>query len=168
MNRATKQEKEIEQWMLAVIKDGGIERYDDLHIDQIDPRWADREFWVSGALEAFKIATRLRDRHLLQLTISVAFSLKDGRKVIGMNLRTLKALEKKMSWMPPSLYLFKSGTEPWNHPSAVAVSDRTQYTSIQADASMLFGGQIPAKACFYIEFARENSKDYGRSLFLVS
>jgi hypothetical protein len=39
----------IEGWMRMVLATGGIERYDDLHIDQIDPAWRGRESWVDGS-----------------------------------------------------------------------------------------------------------------------
>jgi hypothetical protein len=29
----------IRRWMLATVSDGGIERLDDLHVDDIDGRW---------------------------------------------------------------------------------------------------------------------------------
>ena len=165
MNSAAKHEKVIEKWMLAVIDDDGIERHDDLHIDRIDSRWKDRELWVSGALEVFQIAKSLRGHHLSQFTLSVAFSLRDGRRNLGPNFRTLKAFERRMDWMPPSLYLFRKGLEPWNRLEAGPIPDRALFTSTQIDASGLLGIQTPA---FYIEFARNGSNKYGRSLSLVA
>jgi hypothetical protein len=109
---AGQHEQIIEKWMLATVGDGGIERFDDLHIDQIDKRWADRRLWVDGALESFQAAARVLGRHSYELTLSAAFTLRDGRKRVGVNFRTLESFGGRLDWMPPSLYLFRKGQEP--------------------------------------------------------
>jgi hypothetical protein len=38
-NAAAERERVIEQWILRVIVDGGMDRCDDLQVDQIDPAW---------------------------------------------------------------------------------------------------------------------------------
>ena len=40
--------------MIAVVSHGGLDRYDDLHVDQIDPNWKARAFWVSAGLESLE------------------------------------------------------------------------------------------------------------------
>jgi hypothetical protein len=38
--------------MLATVSDGGVERLDDLHVDDIDASWKDPASWVSAGLIA--------------------------------------------------------------------------------------------------------------------
>ncbi len=45
----------IEEWMLAIISDGGAERFDDLHIDEINPQWEDKDRWIEGGLRRFAL-----------------------------------------------------------------------------------------------------------------
>jgi len=48
-----KRGRAIEIWMTAIARDGGVDRYDDLHIDKIDPLWGSRDLWLQGGLEAY-------------------------------------------------------------------------------------------------------------------
>src|SRR5438270_11420361 len=59
-NSIAKWEVIIESWMRTIIRDGGVERYDHLHIDRIDSRWKDRNTWISAALNVYDLALNLR------------------------------------------------------------------------------------------------------------
>ncbi len=102
----------IEKWMLAIISDGGIDRLDHLHIDPINPRWKDKNRWIEGGLEAFRIALSVRDQHRLPFTVSLTFSLVDIDHLCGIDFQTREDLLAKLDWAPPSLYLFDRGKEP--------------------------------------------------------
>jgi hypothetical protein len=103
----------IERWMLAIIRNGGVQRHDDLHIDQIDKEWRSESTWVAGGLEAFKNALVVRDRRQLDYTVALAFSLRSGREPIGITFSTVEDISEQLDWSPPSLYLFRIGQEPW-------------------------------------------------------
>ena len=76
-----RREEIIENWLLRIVSDGGIDRYDDLHIDVVDKRWTLRENWTAGALESYRIAGALRDRHNWDLSIVLAFALSTDYEV---------------------------------------------------------------------------------------
>jgi hypothetical protein len=152
-------ETRIQDWLTAVVKDGGIDRYDDLHVDQIDLHWASREHWMQGSLEAFKIAVRLRNVQMIDLAVVLAFSLNSSENREGVNFSTPEALEAQLDWSPPSLYLFHRGQEPWTQVGAEAVP---------LNAAILFGTSFVAEGCYYIEFLQLGCQEYFRSVFLAS
>src|SRR5438067_13823206 len=96
-----KQKQTIEAWMLTIMKDGGIERFDDLHIDSIDDKWKSRRLWIEGALTAHKMALEFRDLHRLPVTVAVAFSLQAGTQRVGVDFHTPEELLAQLNWMPP-------------------------------------------------------------------
>ena len=108
--------------MTAVAVDGGIERYDHLHIDKIDLLWKDRRIWAEGGLEAYRIAVELRDQ--LQLpVVGLGFSLEPFAGSIMENFQTLHEFNARLDWSP-SLYVF--------HP------DLTPYSETQKEIAELF------------------------------
>lgn len=98
--------------MLTTIQDGGVARFDDLHIDRIDELWKPREMWIPGGLEAFRLALMLRDRHQLPFTVALGCSLESGEQLANVDFQTVDELGAKLNWTPPSLYLFTPGKEP--------------------------------------------------------
>jgi hypothetical protein len=159
MTTQEERETRIQDWIAAIVRDGGIERYDDLHVDQIDTRWASREYWLQAGLEAFGIAVRLRNSQMLDLGVVLAFSLKSSENREGVDFSTSQALEAQLDWSPPSLYLFRRGREPWTQVGAEAV---------QLDARSLFGrSPLDAKECYYLEFKQPESPEYFRTVFLA-
>jgi hypothetical protein len=151
--------------MRRVMVDGGIERRDDLHIDQIDARFRDRRTWLSGALLAFDLAIRLRDEHAPAYTIVLALSLSSEAWPIGINFRTTEELEREFNWSPPSLYLFHEWEEPWNDPETIALPDQVLK---ELDFRSLFGDHVNADVCYFSEFRHPDIAEYSRSVFLVA
>jgi hypothetical protein len=151
-------EARIESWMAEVVKDGGLERYDDLHIDQVDSQWANREQWLRAGLEAYRIAVGLRESHKFNLVVVLAFSLESGESRKGLNFTTLDGLQAELDWSPPSLYLFRPERVPWAPDGGAEV--------IPVDPGALF--DMPgAKGCFYLEFKQPESAEYSRSVLLA-
>jgi hypothetical protein len=108
----------IERWMLSNIENRGFERYDDLHIDRIDKKWKHRSTWVEGGLQALQLAIEARDRHRLDVTVAIGYSLSAERKSSQPPLRSRHELLRRLDWSPPSLYLFPKRREPWIESSA--------------------------------------------------
>ena len=156
MTMQEERQARIEAWMTTVARDGGVERYDDLHIDQIDPKWAAREHWLQAGLEAYCIGVRLRDTHRLDLTAALALSLVSGERRRGVTFKTPNELQAELDWSPPSLYLFHREREPWIQPGAGA---------IPLDAVAVFHAP-EARDCYYMEFKQTGSAEYSRSVFL--
>lgn len=156
----TERENVIEVWMTRVIHDGGLERYEDLHIDQIDSEWAPRSQWVDAGLEAHQLAVRVRDRLGLAMKVVLAYSLESGEQPMGIDFEIARELQAKLDWSPPSLYLFRIGSEPWTG-SGEAIATRL-------DAPRLFGTEVQTRDCYYLEFKQEDVSEYGRTLFLAN
>jgi len=150
-------EKRVEKWLSTIVRDSGIDRYDDLHVDQIDPGWAAKEEWIRAGLEAFGIAARLRDFHGMELTVVLAFSLESGEEPRGVTFRTSSELQAELDWSPPSLYLFPAKHEPWIERCGDFVT---------LDASLVFN-MPEGLACYYMEFKSPESAEYSRSVFLA-
>jgi hypothetical protein len=160
LNNRKNHEETIRRWVNAIVRHGGIERYDDLHIDQIDSTWRPKEFWVSAALQSFELAVRIRDETKMDLSVVLAFSLESDERPKGINFNNSEGLKRNFHVTPPSLYLFRPGTEFW---APVA----EQMTVEEVDPVPLFGASPVIKRCIYMEFKRPDSEDYTRSLFVV-
>jgi hypothetical protein len=166
MKVATQQEEKIKDWMFTIVRDGGMERFDDFHIDKIDEGWGNRQRWIDGAVEAFRIAVRLRDQYFPSLITAAAFSLRDGRKPFGEPIFSRTSLEKRLDWIPPSLYLFREGSGPWQSADADSNSNYPPSTSTELDIARLFNPTFPNSTCFLFEFQPNGFKGFRRSVVL--
>jgi hypothetical protein len=153
----------IKKWMLSTISDGGVGRYDDLHIDQIDKNWKDRSEWLNAGLAAYRLAIDLRDQHQLDFTVSLAFSLQSGDKPRGLDFTSSQELGDVLDWSPPSLYLFRMGEEPWVSPQQSSSDLRL----VTIDTSRLFGHKIDARGCYFMEFRNVGTNEYYRSIHIA-
>lgn len=151
-----KHEEAIEKWMLTIVDDGGVRRFDDLHIDKIDSAWKDPSHWIEGGLEALRVAKILRDRKGLPFTVALAFSLVSGDELRDIDFRTREELEARLDWAPPSLYLFHRGEEPRNK---MAPGNLAQDLN-----PSIFAIQGPEVVCYYLEFLQRDADEYCRSV----
>jgi|HubBroStandDraft_5_1064220.scaffolds.fasta_scaffold49800_2 hypothetical protein len=67
----------IRRWMLEIVSDGGIERFNHLHLGDIDARWKDPTSWVSAGLTAYGLALEMQRELDLDVTIALSFGLVD-------------------------------------------------------------------------------------------
>src|SRR5271163_801229 len=73
----------IEDWMRMVLATGGIERFDDLHIDRIDPAWKDRQSWLDGSSKAISLAKELKTGIAPEKTLAIMCALtSDGSDLV--------------------------------------------------------------------------------------
>jgi hypothetical protein len=151
-----KAEEVIEQWMLAVVSDGGVRRFDDLHIDKIDPKWKNKNQLIESGLEAFRIAVDARNRNHLQFAVSLGFSLDSDDQPRGVDFQTQAEFRARLDLPPPSLYLFERGNEPRAQSGLAALQD--------IDPAML--GMQEGTRCYYLEFKQNGSDEYRRSVFV--
>jgi hypothetical protein len=156
-NKSHAYEEIIKSWMLTIIGDGGIARHDDLHIDRIDHAWRPRNLWIPGALHAYNIAIKIRNRNKIGFSVVLAFSLKTSEKPIGIDFHSKEQFEARFNRTPPSLYLFKPGSEPWTQTKAVA----------QQIPPAIFGGLADGEDCWYLQFKYDDSEGYSRSVFVT-
>lgn len=148
----------IEEWMLAIISDGGAERFDDLHIDEINPQWEDKDRWIEGGLKAFRTALSVRDQHRLPFTVCLGFSLVATEQACGIDFQTRQDLLAKLDWSPPSLYLFDRGKEP-DRQTVLAGG------TVQALDPAVYGAQA-GERCYYLESKPQDDDEFRRSVFV--
>jgi hypothetical protein len=161
-NVPSKREQVIETWMLSIIKDGGVDRFDDLHVDRIDDKWKHRNIWFEAGLEAWHLAIHLRDKHRLDYTVVLAFSLEAGESTRGVDFTTRAQLESCFDWSPPSLYLFRRNQEPRMR-TAVAGAENISVKDVEPK---MFGLPVEARHCYYIEFRQIDTGAYSRTVFV--
>ena len=141
----------IEKWMLAIVQDGGVERYDDLHVDAIDGAWKPKETWVQAGLIAFQLAVELRNRHQLGFTVALGISLPGSRDLIGIDFDSMDELVAKLASTPPSLYLFNRGQEPV--PTLLLSAENGEVLPDPVVQTIgIFPGAAQNADCNYIEF----------------
>ena len=156
----------IEKWMLSVVTDGGIDSYDDLHVDQVDNSWRARATWLEAGIESYELAVQVRDERRLNVRVALAFSLASGDKPLGLNFRTKEDLVRQFDWSPPSLYCFEPGKEPWGETALArggALNNRYAFETI--DCKCVLGVSLQG-SCHYLEF-KQTSREYSRTVFIT-
>jgi hypothetical protein len=146
----------VERWMMKITVDGGVDRFDDLHIDKIDLSWKDNGLWVEGAIEAFRMAIRVRDRNHMPLSVGLGFSLVSSEAACGVNFRTKEELRAQLDWSPPSLYLIRQGDEPHTQSESANIQPLDPAILGVADSARLY----------YLEFRQDGASEYSRSVFI--
>jgi hypothetical protein len=150
-------EKTIENWMLTTINEGGVERWDDLHMDEIDESWEPRSFWLEAAVYAYSTALSLRDQFELCVTIMLLIPL---RRELEGGLDTLEQVDKNLDEItPPSLYLLRPGMH------AVPEGDPSMREVSICNVQSIFGASIRAKRCYAAAFTNQ-SGDFVRSIYV--
>jgi hypothetical protein len=153
--------------MLNIAEDGGIERFDDLHIDKIDENWKPRQHWIEAGVKAYRIAVALRDKHELRFVVALGFSLEAGGQYRGVDFQTQEELQTRLNHTPPSLYLFERGKEPWVEMQRAiregAVSSDAVFQSL--DVALIEPSDFVGN-CYYLEFKRSDIAEYHRSVFV--
>jgi hypothetical protein len=156
----------IRTWMLSNAVSRALERYDDLHIDRIDPVWKAPGRWVEGGLEAFRIAVDLRDRYQPELALVLAYSLVPTKTPSALHIESLEELISNADGSPPSLYLFERGKEPWvdaGHLDISPAADKMVIKPLRMGTSWV---AARARHCYYMEFRQFESNEYFRSAFV--
>lgn len=159
----------IREWMLNVIKNGGIQRFDDIHVDAIDNNWTSPSLWLEGGLEALEAARRLRDFDKLPFTVVLAIPLRSNNTLKGLDFTTREELASRLDFTPPSLYLFVPGEEPWITLERAIRVDKTHTGLVIVSTNLdLFRGAVCAKQTYYTEFrAASTDREYSRSLWIM-
>ncbi len=144
----------IRTWMLTVVQDGSWQRYNDLHIDDIDNTFLDRSNWLARGLEALNTAASIRESLGLGFIVALGIELQSSTKPTGVNFKNRIALEQEMSESPPSLYAFLPDWKNWVE---------TLQRGVPVDPKSL---GIDAANCTYYEYFSVEDMEYRRSLFV--
>jgi len=156
----------IKSWFEAVIHDGGIDRLDDLHIDAIDEAWKNKDTWISSSLESFEIALDVRDNCLedLSLIIQLAIGLEGSTQPLGVTFEDVGELVKRLSYVPPSLYVLRHGGEFWKGLNEADLDVIVK----KVNAEELFSGMRRNVECVFTQYFRPEDDEYCRILYLVA
>lgn len=158
MHERQHQRQIIETWMLSNVRTGEFNRYDDLHIDQIDQQWRDRKTWIEGGVEALRLGVELRDKHQLEFTVALGCSLRvSASSPLGLPRRR-EDLTAQLDWSPPSLYLFPKRQEPWLDSGGTEILE-------ELGESVSKGRSAKAPQFYYLEFTQGGVKH--RSIFIT-
>lgn len=117
----------IDRWMQMVLDTQGVERFDDLHIDRIDPEWKGRDTWINGSSESLKLARKSRQCIAPDKVLALMCSLICGPDEILP--ASLDDLASQIDCSPPSLYLFERGSEPWIKTEGLTLSPLSELFS---------------------------------------
>jgi hypothetical protein len=154
----------IEQWMTRVSQDGGIERYDELHIDAIDPQWKQRKRWAVASSSAFQCGVAVRNRLNPPLTVGLGMSLREDALEPTHEIE-LTDLVAAADWSPPALYLFREGHEPGHDLKDAIREGRVEADSVLSEFTAL---HVPtAKSSVFLRFKRSASDEYTTSVFIL-
>lgn len=163
----------VEAWFDSVIKDGGTERLDDLHVDEIDTAWRARHSRIAAAIQSFETAVeirniRARDREDLRLGVLLSIPLEGAVMPIGVNFHTLDELEKSLSYIPPSLYLLASDNQILRRIRAAEESGSDRDAGLTfLDSTDLIGRIATPAWCLYSESKGPEDEEYSRHVYLV-
>jgi hypothetical protein len=145
----------IRNWMLEAFSDGGIKRFDHLHVDNIDPAWKNPTSWVSAGLTAYALALGIQRELGLDVMVALSFGLVDAQDASGDMFETQEEFEKELDWSPPSLYLFEPGDQ--RHLAGTVLSD---------PLPKVLTSQLPAGTkSFLLRWVGEDG-DHRRSVFV--
>ena len=158
------QRRVIEQWMTQVSQDGGIARYDDLHLDAIDPRWKDRRLWAEASSSAFQSGVEVRNQLKLPYILGLGMSLRPDAVEMTNDIR-LAEMTSQVDWTPPSLYLFCQGQDPGSDLKAAIHAGRIEADGVSMEFRTI---DVPAaKSGLFLRFKRSGSDQYTTSAFIL-
>ena len=144
----------IKKWMLSVAADGSWGNYNDLHIDEIDPSYADPSLWISKGCETLREAASIRDSLGLSFVVAVGIELNSSPTPLKADFTTPEELTRALGRSPPSLYLFPPDWENWRETIA---------RSVPVDNAIL---GITWGQCGYYEHFDVDDMEYRHSLFV--
>ena len=152
----------IEQWMSPAVKSLEVDQFNDLHIDAIDPDWRKRDCWFECGIEALTIADEVRKNKRYEVDIALTFSLRPVSRPHRTSFNNRTQLIRSFDWSPPSLYLVRSGTYPWD---ALPAPDTKMF--VKTVVTEAIGISRPTKGCYLLQFKTKNSPEYQRTLCIL-
>jgi len=144
--------RKLQTWIEKCIIEKTYLDYNDLHIDELKKTFKKKKYWINGGVQVLKKANDILQKGFCNFTVSLALSLLSDEQPLGINFTNSKTLAQQFDDTPPSLYIFKKGTEPW-------ITMNTQIISLE-DAIFDF-----FSLC-YIEYKEEKELEFRRSVWI--
>lgn len=158
MSQVTEAERieKIRVWMAGVIEHRSYERYEDLHLDKIDPAYREPSTWLSAGATCLDAAIAIRDANRWPYAVALGMSLKAGPGRIGRNFNRYAGVASGLDWTPPSLYLFPRDDRSWlGGPGLEELGPEYRAPTSAANQA------------FFREWYDANDQEYRRSLWFV-
>ena len=154
----------IADWLKKVRLEGGIERFHDLHIDDVSLLFRERATWVQGGLECLASAEKIILAEGGREVVALAMSLESTNTPKGIDFQNRSELTAMLDWSPPSLYIFLKDREPW----ALEYIDKEVFVS-RADVTDLVAQQDGVRYFgILIEFRPEIGDGFNRTFYIVN
>lgn len=127
---------------------------DDLHVDQIDTRFKNRDMWADAAVTCLQLGVDTARAERLRVIVAVEFFLETSPEPVGYQGGRVHDL--RFSWTPPALTVFRADAAPWTKSDAFA--------HVEAETGL---PRDVANQVFYQEWFDESDGDYDRRLWIV-
>ena len=139
----------INSWINKTIENSLWEKYCDLHIDEIDQVFENKDLWIDGSLYLKELFMERTDSKLFDVILVISLQYKKHPKYIPMYKEDL---QKDLDVSPPSFYLF-----PKNH---ILINETLERTSEILNLEKVFNCKVYYKEEF-------DSGEYSRMLYLI-
>lgn len=152
LNKRGEYETFLAEWVDFSIINKSWEGYQDLHLDEIDSAFNEKENWIEGSIFIYKIILGLINpkSYSCLLVIPLAYA-ETETKIHQLNCDKIKSL---LGSTPPSFYLFPNGEENY---------EATIKSLIHLEGLNCFKGQN-----IYFREVEEFPGEFDRSIYVVS
>ena len=110
-NSKTTDEEIILRWFKEAIEDKGWVRLDDLHIDQINPKYANSALWLEDSIYVYEMANQLLEAYNRDYILWLQIVLTQTTLEVPFKELNYDSLKRQISdRTPPSLFLISKGS----------------------------------------------------------
>jgi hypothetical protein len=109
-NKKKEYKKIIESWLATMISGRLWEKYNDIHIDEIEPKLKnDKKMWVDIGILLLSQLESLIDHDMYDTFLAIPLSYSE--KQTRLETLTLEIIKQEIDLTPPSLYFFPKDEE---------------------------------------------------------
>lgn len=108
-NKKTEYKLLLANWVDYSIRNKSWEKHQDLHLDEIDADFIQKEYWLEGSLYAFEIIQSLLKTNIYKCLLVIPLSYSESESNI--NKLSWSYIKTSFDITPPSFYLFPKGEE---------------------------------------------------------
>ncbi len=97
----------LQNWIDQVISNKLWKQYVDLHIDEVDQVFKQKQNWIMGSLFLFRCVLSLIDKTKYDVFLAIPLSCVPKAGLV--NFTKLELLESELDITPPSFYIYPKG-----------------------------------------------------------
>lgn len=109
INKQEKYKRFLADWVDNSISNKSWEKYQDLHLDEIDSEYRHKGNWIEGSFFIYEIILSIIKSDLYSCLLVIPLSYSDTKNNI--NQLTWDYIKTSLDLTPPSFYLFPNGEE---------------------------------------------------------